>query len=318
MLGMNPATLNVFFSWYPYGSNGGTSSEVPAIRNWWARTYQKVKSDKRIGAVFSNDLSDTPITMTRNAAVLEARKAGADVLVMCDSDQHPDLLVGEDPSAKPFWDSSFDFLYERKTQGKVTCVGAPYCGPPPIENCYCFRWENWETNGAELGARIEAYSRHEAARMAGIHPAAALPTGLIMFDMKLFEVTDPIHEFKRLCQIYPRDVAEKLTHSWFYYEWEDIYAAKKGSTEDVTCTRDMGLLAQMKLGYDVLFCNWDAWAGHYKPKCVGKPAVVTSDMVNDKYKTAVLEGRHSQEQIVEVTKDGKWLDRMRNNPTIKA
>lgn len=128
--------------------------------------------------------------------------------------------------------------------------------------------------------------------MTGIHPCAALPTGCIMFDMDLFEVTDPKHEYAALLKKHGnRQIAMALTRPWFYYEYDDIYQAKKASTEDVTATRDMLLCAYARLGYNVLFANWDAWAGHWKPKCVGKPVLLPSNTVHAKYAEAILSGR---------------------------
>jgi hypothetical protein len=33
-----------------------------------------------------------------------------------------------------------------------------------------------------------------------------------------------------------------------------------------------------------VFCNWDAWAGHWKPKCVGKPQIVQAQDISAKLK----------------------------------
>lgn len=297
---MTPAKLNVFFAHYPYGGNGGISSEVPCIRDWFVKTIIAAKADPRVDKVMWKDFSDTPITLTRNASVLAARDAGADVLIMVDSDQHPDLLLGKDADAKPFFQSSFDFLYERRMKNRVTVIGAPYCGPPPDECVYVFDWASDESNHANDRFQLKMIAREHAAVKSGIQQVAALPTGLIMFDMKIFDVTDPIHEYDRLCKFHDKKVATALTKPWFYYEWTSIYGSGKASTEDVTCTRDMGLLATEKLGYSPLYCNWSSWAGHWKPKCVGKPVLVTSDDVHEKYRQAVLRGQKSDEKMVEV------------------
>jgi len=113
------------------------------------------------------------------------------------------------------------------------------------------------------------YDRHTAVKMAGIQECAALPTGLIMYDMRVFELTEPKS---------PED------KPWFYYEWKDHFCADKASTEDVTQTRDSSLVGTQKLGYNPVFCNWDAWAGHWKPKCVGKPVFIDAKGVSQKMK----------------------------------
>lgn len=298
---MTPAKLHVFFAFYPYGGNGASSSEHPNIRSWFAATVTACNADPRISHITARDFSDTPIPMMRNRSVLEAREVGADVIVMIDSDQHPDLYNGVEATAKPFFESSFDFLYKRRMEGKATCIGAPYCGPPPGECPYVFRWDDNETNNPNVDHHIEMYDRATASQMQGIHPCAALPTGCIMFDMELFNVTDPKHEYAALLAKYQDpEIAKLLTKPWFYYEYEDIYAGKKASTEDVTATRDMVLCALAKLGYNVMFANWDAWAGHWKPKCVGKPVLLSSDSINQKYMEAVLSGRQKYRQIMNI------------------
>lgn len=278
-----PQKLNVFFAFFPYGGNGGISNEHPSIRAWFSKTLLAMKADKRIGEISTQDFSDTPITMTRNKSVEVAKAHEADLLVMVDSDQHPDLYVGQDPLAKPFWNSSFDFLMSR-WQKQLTVIGAPYCGPPPHENVYVFKWGTHESDNPNVDMRIEQYTREEATTLAGIHPVAALPTGLIMFDMRVFDIIEP---------------------AYFYYEYTDQYEQEKASTEDVTCTRDISLIGAEKLGYSPVFANFDAWAGHYKPKCVGKPKLLTVEQINDKYREAFKSGRTVKERKIYVHGGGR-------------
>lgn len=302
---MTPLKLNVAICGFPYGGTGGTAQEVPAVGHWRVQAAKSAKRDERIGWLKFFDMSDTPITMTRNAAVLQARHMDADVLVMVDSDMHPDLYLGRDQMCKPFFESSFDYLYERHNQNEPIVVGAPYCGPPPNEWVYVFKWSNQESEHPNPDMQLKMFEREEAARMCGIGEVAALPTGLCMFDMKLFEMTDPQIEYNAmLAQGMAREEAQALTRPWFYYEWNDVYQAQKASTEDVTSTRDMGLIVQQKFGYNPLHCNWDAWAGHYKPKCVGRPVPIFSDGVNRKYHAAVSTGKQSDLKIMNVSPDG--------------
>ena len=281
---MTPDKLNVCFAFFPYGGTGGTSMEVPNVRDWFYRAGFALSNTGKVGSIKTANYSDTPITMTRNMAVVGARKAKADILVMVDSDMWPDLYAKE-PSAKPFIDSSFKFMCERRDAGLVTTRAAPYCGPPPAEDVYVFKWE--DDVGNDTPAELKMYSREEAAVMSGIREANALATGLIMFDMEIFELTDPKHEYAHLEAEIGRDWALRITRPWFYYEWKDIYASDKVSTEDAVCTRDIGFMAALKLGYNPMFCNWDSWAGHWKPKCVGKPKPMNTAHVNSKYLDAV-------------------------------
>lgn len=279
---------------FPYGGNGATSSEVPDLRHWMSRLMRYIPTDPRIDPdVWVQDYSDTPIPMTRNRAVLDARAEGVDVLVMLDSDMRPDCELGRDPEAKPWFPTSFDFVYKHWDKGpSVVC--APYCGPPPHENVYVFHWAVLENDGQNITHKLEMYSREQAAVMSGIQPVGAQPTGQIMFDMRAFDLTDPSRQFERLIKDgVPREKAKQLTNSWFYYEWNDFYAADKGSTEDVTATRDISMVGMTELGYSPIYCNWDAWAGHWKPKCVGKPRVVFVDQIGQKYQQAVIDNLKS-------------------------
>jgi hypothetical protein len=257
--------FNVGFCTFSYGGNGGISSEVPDVREWMVPLVNSLSRDDRVDQIRVWNLADTPITMTRNRAVLMARQYGVDVLVMIDSDMKPDVNAGH-PEAKPFFESSFDFLVKHYHKGPCV-IGAPYCGPPPVECVYVFRWQNTQSHNANPDFQLEMYDRHTAVRMAGIQECAALPTGLIMYDMRAFELTEPKTEEDK---------------PWFYYEWKDRFAAEKASTEDVTQTRDLSLVGAQKLGYNPVYCNWDAWAGHWKPKCVGKPVGIPASGVSKK------------------------------------
>jgi hypothetical protein len=277
---MQQRKLNVGLVTFSYGGNGGISSEVPDIREWMTPLVAEASRDPRIENIRIWNLADTPITMTRNRAVLQAREYGVDVLVMIDSDMKPDC----EPCGKPFFTSSFDFLYDHYEKGPCV-IGAPYCGPPPMECVYVFEWRNMQTGNANPDFQLKMYERSQAVKMSGIQECAALPTGLIMYDMRAFELTEPNTE------------ADK---PWFYYEYPDKYQAEKASTEDVTQTRDLSLVGTQKLGYNPLFCNWDAWAGHWKPKCVGKPQFIEAKHISEKLKQSWEANFDSTVKIVDL------------------
>ena len=260
--------FNVGFAHFAYGGNGGISSETPDIREWQVPLVCELSRDPRIDNIRIFNISDTPITMSRNDAILKARSYGVDVLVMVDSDMKPDMYVGQDPEAKPFFQSSFDFLVNHYAKGPCV-IGAPYCGPPPAECVYVFEWRDMQSGHPNPDFQLKMYERSQAAKMAGIQPCAALPTGLIMFDMRVFDIIEP---------------KDEKDGSFAYYEWTDKYASSKASTEDVTMTRDICLKGTEKLGYNPVHCNWDAWAGHWKPKCVGKPQFIEAKHISSKLK----------------------------------
>lgn len=265
-----PMKLKVGICSFSYGGNGGIRSEVPDVRDWMIDTMIAARQDERIKSIMNYDLADTPITMTRNRSVIEARKMGLDVLVMVDSDMRPD----SEPEGKPFFTEAFNFLYDSYARGPVV-VAAPYCGPPPHENVYVFQWENKMNDQCNPNHSLSAYPRAHAARMTGITPVAALPTGLIMYDMRIFDMLEP------------KGPGSK---PWFYYEYSDKYESNKGSTEDVTATRDMSMVGSKLLGYNPVYCAWDSWAGHWKPHLVRKPRPVTVEVVGAKYAEALESG----------------------------
>lgn len=289
---MQPRKLKVGVARFPYGGNGGTASEVPEVGTWLAKVAVKVSQDPRIEWEWMPTFSDTPIPMTRNLSVEYARQRKFDVLVMIDSDMVPDCEIGRDPNAKPFFSSSFDFLYEHYERGPVV-IAAPYCGPPPNENVYVFQWVNRETGRLDddsFALAIDQFSRPEAARRSGFEAAAALPTGLIMYDMRVFDIAPS---------------------PYFYYEYDGDGAKcpecgcrkpgkqhKKASTEDCTATRDFALIGQQVLGYNPMFVNWDAWAGHMKPKMVRKPVIMGVDGVGERFTAAMKRNERSDEKLM--------------------
>lgn len=275
---MEPRKLKIGFARFPYAGNGGARSEHPAVGDWVGDTRIKIARDERCEPkIFKFERADTPITMTRNAALRVSQKAGVDVLVMIDSDQIPDLYAGI--GAKPFWDSSFDFLYEHWGRGPCI-VAAPYCGPPPdpirggIESVYAFRWAYDRNERDRRRATLVMYEREDAGTRVGIEEVAAAPTGLIMIDMRALE---------------------RIPLPWFDYEWADYpYNTEKATTEDVYFTRNASLA-----GVPV-FINWDSWAGHAKQEIVGKPIVPTADSFREEWTQMKARARDLDGPIMEV------------------
>ncbi len=200
---------------------------------------------------------------------------------MIDNDMSPD----NEPGGKPFWDTTLDFVFQNR---EPCIIGAPYCGPPPLSNMYVFRWANWSNPGLiDQDFRLEQYGREEAAHLAGMHRVGALPTGLIWIDMRVFQ---------------------KMTPPYFYYEYTDQEQVQKASTEDVAFTRDAALLGIP------LYCNFDAWAGHWKRFRVDKPNPITVEQIRDNYVQAVKRDLHANERVMDV-RQGDVLERMLPPPT---
>ena len=297
---MEPRRLSIYIGIPCYGGNGGSSSLHPNVAEWFAQTLLWAKGDPRIGEIHSRFLSDTPVTMVRNQFVMEARSVGADVMICCDSDQSPSFHA-DDPTFKPFVPSSFDYLYAHWDKGPVV-IAAPYRGNPPQENMFVFHWEQTSGDyGDETSLKLEQYTRHQAAMMRGIQEIAAAPTGLIMYDMRAFELIEPCKLSKREVldlvaqgKMTLNEAERNLSDGWFYYQWKDGYAMEKASTEDVTFTRDISMVGQAKLGYNPLLCNWDSPIGHHKFYCVpGRPKLLTVDQITGNFQRALQADRRA-------------------------
>lgn len=283
---MKKAQCNVYVALFCYGGNGGLAMMAPELGIWLAKTYYEMKNDERIGSVGIKIYSDTPITMTRNRAVRDAKLMGCDMVLMLDSDNQPDGYLSPGNDSKPFWKTAFDFSYDRLLQGIPTVIAAPYCGPPPppVENSYVitngdvtytetyggevpylFQWSNKESDVPHAHLKIDILTRNEASRLSGIYPVAALPTGVCLFTLNAFE---------------------GLPQPYFKYEM-NADGSEKQSTEDVVATRDISLYWKITKGYDVLFATCDSWALHHKTKKVGRPQFVPIDSVADTFVEAI-------------------------------
>jgi hypothetical protein len=246
------AKYRVMFTRFP-----GDHQENPDCTDWFVRAMLQAKADPRVEKVMSWYISDTPITMGRNRAIEIARSHQADFVVMVDSDMFPDMYVGRDPKAKPFFPLAFDFLVNHQGPGMIA---VPYCGPPPIENVYIFKWATQQGTHPNPDLKINQYTREEAAVATGIEEVAALPTGLCMFHLS---------------------AVDHLKPPYFYYEWkkegERDIQAEKASTEDVTFTRDLAFAGVP------IYVAWDSWAGHWKQKLVQRPGLINVRDVSEKY-----------------------------------
>jgi hypothetical protein len=261
--------------------------EEPETVDWLMELVSSCDRDPRLAETEVVRIADTPITMTRNDAVLRAVQGGYDLLLMVDNDMAPDCesrAKTPDPEAKPFWPVALDFVLNHPGP---CVVGAPYCGPPPDENVYVFRWRNKESHCADPSDSLQMFTREEAAALSGVQEVAALPTGLILFDVRAFA---------------------KLPPPWFSYQYKgdgpDCPACKqpfprlqaeKASTEDVVLTRDMSLVGVPQ------YCAWDSWAGHVKRKVVRKPRPMSPDAAAQKIREGIVNRNPGQgEKLVHV------------------
>lgn len=245
--------LNLYVVCFPYSGNSTGSSLSWPTTEWLVREMIRLKTDEkftsRIDEIRLAGLANTPVTMVRNLAIKQAQEAGYDLVLMVDSDMHPDVHVGEHPDAVPFLDAAFDYIYEHYDQGP-NFVAAPYGGAPPHENVFGFTFEQLSNLGDEAPFELRQYLRSEVIPFTGIQDAAAAATGVILYDIRCFDYINP---------------------PYFQYEWTDETQSCKASTEDVQNTRDIAVSVQKNLGYNPCKIAWSSWAGHLKVWCVKKP-----------------------------------------------
>ena len=197
---------------------------------------------------------------------------------MIDSDMKPDYPRY---GAKPFVPGALDFALSH--HGPCV-IAAPYSGPSPHQNMYVFTWRNLKSNNPNPDMQVRQYEREEAAVRSGFEEVAALPTGLILIDMRVF--SDVL--------VYKNDKGEmEPAAPYFYYEYTNRFNTHKASTEDVTFTRDCSLS-----GVPV-YCNWDAWCGHWKNECVPPPVVLAIDDVREEWRKVILRGHRKDDALMQ-------------------
>jgi len=253
------------------------------------RTYEC--EHERFDKLFMWNKSDTPITMVRNLCVEDAKNLGVDYLLMIDSDMSPDE---QNPGSVPFFRVAMDFLWRKE---HPACIAAPYVGPGPHQNIFVFRWRNYNNQGiTPMNLKLAQFNREEASERGGIEKVAALPTGLILFDMRLFNLLDGKDDGKE---------DGKDDRGYFYYE-HDPRETEKHSTEDVTMTRDWSLVcAGLGLDSGGCYCAWDSWSEHVKLTHFGKPKQLSIDSVGQGMRKALERNRTYDEQLVMVGDSGR-------------
>lgn len=238
-------------------------SEHYAVSQWASDMEKTCVNDPKIESLTSVYLADTPVTMTRNLAVKLAIENKMDILIMIDADMGADLI---NPN-QTFWETTFNFMLSRWNQAP-SIVAVPYCSAPPVEAVMGFKWSTTQTDDPNPNYQLKKYDRDESVLLKGILPAAAVGTGLVAIDMRIFTGFT-----------LPNGQVVKLNKKpYFYYEWADEAQTTKLSTEDVVFSRNAGLTFA-EHGLDTVFINWDCWAKHYKVKEVGKPQLINNQSI---------------------------------------
>lgn len=234
---------------FPYGGQERTELvDWVSACNVWARRQDDIET------MLNWRINDTPVTMCRNRAIMEAIQDNVDILIMVDNDMAPDI-----DREHPFLPAAFGFIKGRWHQAP-TMISAPYLTAPPAEAPCMGRWRT-NSDGYELATRL--YTREEAAQFSGIQPVPLHGTGLMCLDMRIF-TGFPVG-----------DQIVRLAPPWFDYDWTNEYKTEKASTEDMYFSRNVTMLFA-KYGLEVGFVDWDCWSYHVKTKYVGKPDDLTA------------------------------------------
>jgi len=241
----------------------------PASSTYIANLMPALMKDEHVDNVFNWFVVDTPTPMVRNLCIRTAQQVKMDYVLMIDADMHPDYN-----SSAGFWDVAWKFMMDRRSaeiadentspmKFQPATIAAPYCSAPPIEKVLVMKWIGRESGGASTGFDMTPFDRDEATKMRGISEVAALATGLILYDIRVFK---------------------DLPKPWYAYEWKDEYQSEKAATEDIYQTRNASLMGMPQ------FCAWDCWAGHNKSKLVSKPTLFTVQTGRIEFAKAILRG----------------------------
>lgn len=277
----------------------GMFQEHPKSSNWMRRTFGKMLPTRLLSVVEGSnqtvetwacnhpeiaeavlwDMSDTPIDMVRNRCIKEAQEAGCDYVLMIDADMAPDYHTN--PVSLGFWETSWEWI---RRQRQPVCIAAPYVGPGRHQNIFVFRWRCFADGayGQEFNYSLQQFTREEACERGGIEQVAALPTGLILYDLRIFD--------------------RHPGQPYFYYEFDKAFS-KKESTEDVTNTRDLSLIWHDVEGAGC-YCNWDHWAAHIKLTEFGAPALRTTKEIGRHLWKAFEKKMEPGDRVMDVRPDG--------------
>lgn len=247
-----PEKVKIAAAVFSYDGNG-----TMLISRWFHESYATVLANHpRVDFVKFEAFVGYPAPRVRNKALQVASAEGFDFLLMLDNDMHPDVECTTDPKAVPFFPSVLDFMLRH--DGPCV-VGAPYCASPPKEDCIVMKWESIPANNAILPAEMKRYSRREAALATGFEEVPALPTGVMLIDLRVLRTIVP---------------------PFFDYEFTTESEVELAATEDVVFTRNLSFIGIPQ------YVAWDSWAGHLKTVCVRKPRLIEPQQISRMVKKA--------------------------------
>lgn len=205
------------------------------------------RTNPRVKEVAVSYTTGYPTDRVRNAVVKEAKANGHHFVLMLDDDMHPDIGLSSplhrDETAVPFLPTALDFAM---AHNGPCIVAAPYTAAPPSQEVVVMKErQRFPDQPDGCGGFLDKFTRDEAAVMKGICRVAALPTGVMLVDLRVLDILPP---------------------PWFSYEFKDPpYNTQLASTEDVVFSRNCDWLGIPQ------YAHFSAWAGHCKSWTTGKP-----------------------------------------------
>jgi glycosyltransferase involved in cell wall biosynthesis len=207
-------------------------------KSWYGKTMFEAQASGTVKRLAELPIKKFPTDVARNHSVEVAKEGGYDYLLMMDHDidPHPD-----------FWKRSWGWMVAHRATGPCV-VAAPYCSGTP-ERVLAFIFENLATENPDPDFRIECISRYQAAQLSGFHRVAAVGTGMILWDMRVFDY---------------------LAKPYFAYEYNED-CTNADSTEDIVATRNLALQGIP------IWCDFDCWCGHLKLRMSHKPQPLSAE-----------------------------------------
>ncbi len=272
------------------------------IANWLVQTALALQDHPRVGDVAHNIVTGYPTPRVRNQVLVTAKKIGAHFAVMIDDDMVPDVhapgrAVGyghldAHGDQTTFFPSALDFALSHVGP---CVVAAPYCAGPPEERVLVSRFREDESdnpNSPTKGIALRCFSRDEAADRTGFEMVSALPTGLMLIDMRGVDMLSP---------------------PWFGYEYETSTEDVLASTEDTVFSRNL-----MYIGVPQ-YCAWGSWSAHAKVKMVGRPLkypllAIPQQVEKTLREQIAKESRESRPKDIENPRSRYILDELDSDP----
>ena len=208
--------------------------------------------DKQI-AISLTQTNKSRIPAARNHGVKEAREEGATHLLMIDPDVAIDAFVGTEPWAKKWWSEAWYFA---KRDGPPLVLTAPYAGQ--LQKVHVFYRDKEGVN--------RRYSWNDAGKMSGWSQVNAVGSGLMLIDMRVFDLLDKHDDSLNQHRPYFRDIYADERETELDYT-PDVYFCER--------CREVGV---------PIWVNWDCWCGHWQlqrvtsPRCGTIPETTESEV----------------------------------------